>query len=633
MSSTLQAAGRRALVKQLEVLARERPGYYRLRVTLLALLGLGYRALIWLAMFAMPVAITLMFYPTTWTLVIVIVLLVLFGIFWFRPPPAEGRRLQPADAPQLFAELEAMRAKTRAPQVHEVVLSEEFNASAAQLPRLGLFGWHKQVLELGIPLLAALTREQALAVVGHELGHFSKAHGRMGHWIYRTRYAWEKLQAQIGDEDSGLGAAVNQFYRSFVPYFSAYSFVLARLCEYEADADAARTTDRATAGGALAALHAYGAHLDRRFWPALWRTALASSEPPGDVYRRLAEAARTASSAELEALKREALQRASDLEDTHPCLADRLRALQVDEVSLSPAAVCAGRALLGERWDAMLDEASKAWRDKHTDEWRDASHELADCARRLAELPPERGSLTVRIEVARLTDSLEGPQAALEHWRALRAEAPGDSRVAFRWACALARQQDRAAFAEFEALAEHAPGYAAAAAEAMKELALRLGDTAAGDAHEIRRRKAVEQAAAAEKPLRQAAERGLLKAHGLPQHAVALLTRQLQSDGLLAGAYLAAAQPGEVKYFGGTLLMIRVDAAAMTRNGSDPATIADRCRILLSRLLEPNEFAWVANFYVTEAVDSKIANALAAIASSRLYGNLDHPEGTMNDWK
>ena len=134
-------AVRRALVERLEVLARERPGYYRFRVAALALLGLGYRVLIWLAMFTMPVALTLMFYPTVWTLVIAVALLVLFGVYWFRPPAIEGQRLHPSDAPELFAALEDIRRKTGAPRVHEVFLDGEFNAAAAAIPRLGLFGW------------------------------------------------------------------------------------------------------------------------------------------------------------------------------------------------------------------------------------------------------------------------------------------------------------------------------------------------------------------------------------------------------------------------------------------------------------------------------------------------------------
>ena len=211
---------RRARVEELEAFARRRPRAYRARVTALALAGLGYRALIGLALVAVPTALTFAFYPAKWVLVIGIVLLLVFGLTWFGRATVDGRRLHAADARKLFDALEALRRKIRAPRVHEVVLTQEFNASATQIPRLGIFGWHKQILTLGIPLMAALSREQLLAVIGHELGHFSKAHGRMGHWVYRTRHTWEKLYRTVGDEDSGIGAAVDQFYRWFVPRFS-----------------------------------------------------------------------------------------------------------------------------------------------------------------------------------------------------------------------------------------------------------------------------------------------------------------------------------------------------------------------------------------------------------------------------
>jgi hypothetical protein len=171
------------------------------------------------------------------------------------------------------------------------------------------------------------------------------------------------------------------------------------------------------------------------------------------------------------------------------------------------------------------------------------------------------------------------------------------------------------------------------AAAAMKELALSLGDTPAADAHEARQRRALDRYIKAEEALLQTAERAMLEPHRFAPHTVALLTRQLQADGLVAGAYLAAVKPGEVKDFGALLLMIRIDPAAMTRAQSDPITIVNRCRSLLARLAEPNELPWVANFYITEAVEAKIAAALAAIGSSRLYGNLDSPEGSVNDWQ
>jgi hypothetical protein len=37
--------------------------------------------------------------------------------------------------------------------IHEVLVTPEFNASIAQVPRLGVFGWHRNYLRIGLPLM------------------------------------------------------------------------------------------------------------------------------------------------------------------------------------------------------------------------------------------------------------------------------------------------------------------------------------------------------------------------------------------------------------------------------------------------------------------------------------------------
>ena len=83
------------------------------------------------------------------------------------------------------------------PKVHEVLLTHDFNAAIAQVPRLGLFGFHKNYLILGLPLMMALSLDQFRAVLAHEFGHLSGAHGRFGSWIYRIRRSWYQLMANL----------------------------------------------------------------------------------------------------------------------------------------------------------------------------------------------------------------------------------------------------------------------------------------------------------------------------------------------------------------------------------------------------------------------------------------------------
>ena len=46
------------------------------------------------------------------------------------------------------------------PRVHQVLLVDAFNAAVCQLPRLGVLGWQKNHLLIGLPFLQAFSREQ-----------------------------------------------------------------------------------------------------------------------------------------------------------------------------------------------------------------------------------------------------------------------------------------------------------------------------------------------------------------------------------------------------------------------------------------------------------------------------------------
>jgi Zn-dependent protease with chaperone function len=614
---------RRVLIERLEALARERPLSYRVRVTALALFGLGYRVFLGMLMFAVPIAVTGAIYPSSWLLFIVVVGLLIFGLTWFGRSKLEGEPVGEQDAPALFAAVDALRKKIRAPRVHQVLLDNDFNAGAAQIPRLGIFGWYKQVLILGVPLLAALSREQLLAVVGHELGHFSKAHGRLGHWIYRIRLSWEKLNAGLGEEESGIGAAVNQFYRWFVPYFGAYSFALARANEYEADADAALGSDRASAATALAATHIYGGWLEKRFWPSLHRLALESSEPPHDAFERMASALRRIPEEELRTLQREALERASDLVDTHPSLAERLRALGMPEVRVQMPAASAGEALFGARWPEVLRRAGQAWRDANAQSWRDRHERVRGHSRRLAELerlPAAARGIAERIEIARIVQEIDGAEAALEHWRALVAKAPGHPSAALHYGWALVGLRDPQAFEVLDALASREPCYAAPALFAMRKLALDLGDRKRADRFDTRHKAAVELRGKAVALFEASYRDGGFDSPRLAAHAVDVLASQLQAQGTIAAAWLVALRPADSTPFGMHLLVVRIDPEAMNKLGADPVSIEERCAGLVESMLEPNELAAARNFYTTETIDEKVAAALAALPKSRLFG-------------
>src|SRR5690606_28024479 len=157
---------------------------------------------------------------------------------WSRQRPPEGLRVRRGDAPELFKLIEKVRKRCGAPRPDVVLIDGELNAAIVQQPRLGLLGWHRNYLILGLPLLMGLDVKQVAAVIGHEFGHLRGAHGKLGAWVYRTRLRWWKLaeaRARSRVDASVADAGLALFFRHFFPRFNARAFVLSRQQEYEAD--------------------------------------------------------------------------------------------------------------------------------------------------------------------------------------------------------------------------------------------------------------------------------------------------------------------------------------------------------------------------------------------------------------
>ena len=143
-----------------------------------------------------------------------------------------------AEAGRLFALADELTAKLAAPHIHTVLITHDFNAAVSQVSRLGVFGWPHNYLLVGLPLMEALTPVQFSAVLAHELGHLSGRHGRFAGWIYRVRQTWVQLMVRLERERRWGVFIFSWFINWYAPYFNAYSFVLARRHEYEADAAA-----------------------------------------------------------------------------------------------------------------------------------------------------------------------------------------------------------------------------------------------------------------------------------------------------------------------------------------------------------------------------------------------------------
>jgi Zn-dependent protease with chaperone function len=374
-----------AMVERLTIEARERADHYRTRLALVALLGYAYVGLILVACVAVLVGLG-------WMLLrlrvggamitlgkVTVPFMVLAGVIlralWVRFEPPWGVPLRREAAPALDALARDVVRHLKAPRFHEILLTAEFNAAAFQTPRLGFFGWHRNALVLGLPLMEALSPDEFRAVLTHEIGHLSRQHGRFGAWIFRVRAMWERVTQELEARQHWGRQVFTWFLDWWGPYFNAFSFVLARQHEYEADRSAADLFGRETMGSALLRLEVFGTFVERQFWEPLHASLEASPEPPERLIEDLAAVlAQGPSAADAQEWASTAFRRRTDLADTHPSLTDRLKALDVSPARIAAAAarpveVSAATHYLAGALPAFRSQVQAAWRVLAAPSW------------------------------------------------------------------------------------------------------------------------------------------------------------------------------------------------------------------------------------------------------------------------
>lgn len=282
-----------AISARARALATRNPDRYRTRVLLLA--GVGHVYI--LSVFALIAIVALLLARqvrgagSLWLLIklggpFVIVAGVALRSLAIRFDPPRGRTVTRPEAPRLFETLDGLYAKLQTPSFDTVLISEAFNASATSIPRLGVIGFSRNYLELGLPLMHALSPGQLTAVVAHELGHLSRRHGRTGVWLAHVRTTWMQLLAGLEAYGHG-GFLFNRFFRWYAPRLTAYSSVLAQMMEFEADRWAVDLTSVQEMGEGLITIEVKNRYMEAVVVPETRKKALKQSAPPANVFSEL----------------------------------------------------------------------------------------------------------------------------------------------------------------------------------------------------------------------------------------------------------------------------------------------------------------------------------------------------------
>lgn len=241
----------------------------------------------------------------------------------FQPP---GPRLSRDDHPDLFATIDdiARAAEQGAPA--EVYLVPDVNAFVMQ--RGGVLGFgSRRVMGIGLPLLQVLSVTELRAVLAHEFGHYHGGDTALGPFIYRTRAAMLRTVANLSGSGLWLLQIASLPFKAFGELFLRVTLAISRAQEYAADALAARLEGPEAMKSSLRTVHGAAVAFQPFFESELVPVLGKGHRPPfADGFARFVSA-QSVASAITRAIDEEIETGVEDAYDSHPCLRDRLAAL------------------------------------------------------------------------------------------------------------------------------------------------------------------------------------------------------------------------------------------------------------------------------------------------------------------
>lgn len=315
---------------------------------------------------------------------------VVLRVMFMRLDRPTGRELVREEAPKLFDILDKLYGKLKGPRIHHVLVTDDYNAAICQHARFGIFGGYRNYLIVGLPYLLGATPKEMLSVLAHEYGHLCGNHGKASAWVYRQRRLFVSLYEHVEDSagDDLVSGAIAAALTRFFPYYSAYTFVLARQDEYEADRTAADMAGHTATAQGLVRGHLLGDWVGSTFWRKMYENADRAERPPFMPFAsmRMAFKANYDEWATREALDAAWAER-SGVDDTHPCLRERLDAIGAAPALPLPVETSAADVMLasgvGKKLEAELD---KQWWETNRRGWTERFRHVTTSQARIGEL-------------------------------------------------------------------------------------------------------------------------------------------------------------------------------------------------------------------------------------------------------
>jgi Zn-dependent protease with chaperone function len=223
--------------------------------------------------------------------------------------------------PVLWQTVEDLARRVRTAPPDEIRLVPEVNAAVSEDTRLLGLRATRRRMYIGLPLLQRLTVDEMRAVLGHELGHYSGAHTRLGAPVYRGRVS---LVATI----HGLRnhPFIQRLFAWYAKLYLRVSLAVSRKQELEADEFAVSIGGRQAMATALRKIHDTARGWDLYVSDYLSMTGVGGARPSsvfGGFHALMSDPGRQSEIARL-------AERPEEVSpyDSHPSLAERLAAIE-----------------------------------------------------------------------------------------------------------------------------------------------------------------------------------------------------------------------------------------------------------------------------------------------------------------
>lgn len=310
-------------------------------------------------------------------------------------------------------------------------------------------------------MLRALTPAQFRAVLAHEVGHLSGKHGRFSGWIYRLRRSWIEVLERVHQERHYASFLFEPFLNWYAPYLNAYSFVLARAQEYQADVYAVELSGKETAAVTLARVSAKSRKLEEDFWPGFFRHAKEETKAPKDPFAQmLGGLDQPIGPVNGQRWFFESLQVLTGYDDTHPSLSDRLAAMGYAKNSPSTDGLLeqllaaeqdsesAASFYLNELPDDFLNRQNRLLREQLVKVWNESHAKFNELQKRLEKLNEQANERALTSEEQwehiTLVGQVQDRATALPLLQTFLSEHPDHAAAQFAMGAILLDQHDRA---------------------------------------------------------------------------------------------------------------------------------------------------------------------------------------------